>query len=71
MQEALVLSEMGEDEEAIATAREATEREPTNWETWAAYSRIGQHAGDDAVAQEGFDRGKELNPRSPVYGGEG
>ena len=32
---------------------------------------IGQDAGDEAVTQEGYDRGKELNPRSPVYGGEG
>ena len=45
LQEALVLERQGKFDQAAAAAREATEKESTNWRTWLVLSRIEAERG--------------------------
>lgn len=62
-QEALVLEQNEEFARAALAAREATEREPDNWETWYALSRIQAQRGHKrGAALVALRRAQELNP---------
>jgi O-antigen ligase len=71
LQEALVLEEAGLFEEAVAPAREAAEREPTNWRTWLILARAENESGRPGAATRHFMRARSLNPRSPLFAGAG
>lgn len=67
LQEALVLELRGELPAAAAAAREATDRESTNWRTWLVLSRIEAQRGRAAAAVVAFRRARSLNPRSSLF----
>jgi O-Antigen ligase len=67
LQEALVLEEVGALTPAAAAAREATERESTNWRTWVVLSRIEARRGRAVPAVAAFRKARSLNPRSELF----
>jgi cytochrome c-type biogenesis protein CcmH/NrfG len=70
MQQALVLELQGSLDEAAEQARAATEREPTNWETWFVLSRIQAQRGKDGAALKAFRTARSLDPKSPLLNPE-
>ncbi|MEO7196976.1 MAG: O-antigen ligase family protein, partial [Solirubrobacterales bacterium] len=67
MQEAFVLEEAEEFAKAATAAREATERDSTNWEAWYLLSRIQAERGDKkGAALIALRRAQELNPLSEL-----
>lgn len=67
LQEALLLEETGDLAGAAAAAREATERESTNWRTWLVLSRIEARRGNAAAAVSAYRTARSLNPRSALF----
>jgi Flp pilus assembly protein TadD len=67
LQRALVLERAGVLPAAALDARRATEREPTNWETWLILGRIEAERGRVAVALRAATRARHLNPHSPLF----
>ena len=67
LQEALVLEAGGDLDGAADAAREATDRESTNWKPWQVLSRIEFERGDQAAGTEAYQRARSLNPRSPLF----
>jgi O-Antigen ligase len=67
LQEALVLERLGKFDEAADAARQATEKESTNWRTWYTLSRIEAEAGHAKASLEAYGRAKQLNPHSGVF----
>jgi tetratricopeptide (TPR) repeat protein len=67
LQEALVLERQGKFDEAAAAAREATEKESTNWRTFFVLSRIEAERGDAKASLAAYLRAKQLNPHSGVF----
>src|SRR5918995_1661279 len=61
LQEAAVLERLGELPEAVEAAREATEKEPTNWRTWLAVSRLEAQTG---IRRKPWPRSKRHDPCS-------
>ncbi len=62
LQQALVL-EAGEEFAAAAeAAREAAERESTNWRTWLVLSRIEAERGDAEASVRAYVKARSLNP---------
>jgi hypothetical protein len=67
LQQALVLEEGGNFALAAATAREAIEREPTNWRNWLVLSRIEAEQGNAVASARDYAKAKSLNAQSPVF----
>lgn len=67
LQEALVLERQGKYDEAAAAAREATDRESTNWRTFFVLSRIEAERGDAKASLSAYRRARQLNPHSGVF----
>jgi hypothetical protein len=67
LQEALVLERQGQFQQATDAAREATEKESTNWRTWFTLSRVEAEAGDAKASLKAYRRTKQLNPHSGVF----
>jgi O-antigen ligase len=67
LQQALVLELQGDLDGALAAAREATDREPTNWRTWLVLSRLEAQADNPAGAIEAYREVRSLNPRSELF----
>ena len=67
LQEALVLEAGGDLDGAADAAREAADRESTNWKPWQVLSRIEFERGDQAAGTEAYQRARSLNPRSPLF----
>jgi multisubunit Na+/H+ antiporter MnhC subunit len=67
LQRAVLLETLGDFDAATVAAREAIEREPTNWRTWLVLSRIEAQRGNAAVAVVAFRRARSLNPQSPLF----
>ena len=59
-----MLESEGDLEGAAAAAREATEKEPTNWRTWLVLARIEAEAGNVNEAIEAYEHAHALNPLS-------
>jgi tetratricopeptide (TPR) repeat protein len=67
MQEAFVLEEDEQFAKAVGAAREATEREATNWETWYLLSRTqAERGGKTGAALKALHRAQELNPNNAL-----
>lgn len=69
LQEALVLELTGDFEGAEAAAREAVDREETNWHTWLVLSRIAAQNGRPAVSVDAYKEARSLNPKAEVFQG--
>jgi O-antigen ligase/polysaccharide polymerase Wzy-like membrane protein len=67
LQEALVLERQGKFDEAAAAAREATQKESTNWRTFFVLSRVEAEAGNAKASLAAYSRAKQLNPHSGVF----
>jgi hypothetical protein len=67
LQEALVQEELGNYEGALASARSATQEEPTNWRTWLVLSRIEAANGDAEGSLRAYREARSLNPRSAIF----
>ena len=68
LQRALVLEHAGLLGRAALDARRATQKEPTNWQTWLILGRIEAERGRESAALEAARRARALNPRSPLFG---
>lgn len=67
LQQALVLEAGGEFDAAAEAAREATERESTNWRPWLVLSRIEAQRGDAKASVRAYVKARSLNPRSSIF----
>jgi hypothetical protein len=63
LQEATTLEIMGRTDEAVAAAREATTKEPTNWRPWLVLSRLEVKAGNVEGALDAYTQAQSLFPR--------
>jgi len=63
LQEATTLELMGRVDEAVAVAREATTKEPTNWRPWLVLSRLEAKAGDVKGSLDAYTQARSLFPR--------
>jgi O-antigen ligase len=63
LQEATTLELMGRIDEAVAAAREATTKEPTNWRPWLVLSRLEVKARDTEAALDAYAKARSLFPR--------
>ena len=70
LQEALVSSRPDDLEAAVASAREATDDEPTNWRNWIVLSRLEARNGNVDGAIAAYRHARDLNPRSPMFSNE-
>ena len=59
----LVLSSLGNNDEAIKVARKAAELDPLNDESWTQLGRALTGKHQDAEAREAFERALQLNPQ--------
>jgi O-antigen ligase len=69
LQEALVLELDGQFAAGAAAARDATEDDPDDWQTWFVLSRLEARAGNAEAAVDAYRHAKELNPQSPLFSG--
>jgi O-Antigen ligase len=67
LQRALVLELLGDFEGAEIAAREATDRESTNWRNWLVLSRIAAEAGHAGTAVAAYEEARALNPHASVF----
>jgi O-Antigen ligase len=67
LQRALVLELMGNYEEAVEPAREATQAAAQNWRTWLVLSRLQAEAGRPAASVAAYERARRLSPRSALF----
>ena len=68
LQEALILEQAGQLDQAAAAVRAATVDEPTNWRTWVVLARLDARRGDSLDAMAAFDEARKLNPESSLFG---
>jgi O-Antigen ligase len=67
LQQALVLELLGDLPAAEAAAREAVERESTNWRLWLVLSRIAAERGRAGAAVSAYKEARALNPRGEIF----
>ncbi len=67
LQQALVLEAAGQFAAAAEAAREATERESTNWRPWLVLSRIEAQRGYATASVRAYVKARSLNPRSSIF----
>ncbi|HEX6667303.1 MAG TPA: O-antigen ligase family protein [Solirubrobacterales bacterium] len=67
LQQALVLELLGDFTGAEAAAREATDRESTNWRNWLVLSRIAAEAGHAKASVAAYEEARALNPHASVF----
>jgi hypothetical protein len=67
LQEAVLLEEAGDLDGAAIAARQATDREPTNWQPWLIRARLAAKLDHPQQALAYYERARELNPRSPLF----
>lgn len=67
LQQALVLELLGDFAAAEAAAREATDRESTNWRNWLVLSRIAAEAGHAKASVAAYEEARALNPHASVF----
>ena len=57
-----MLELLGNENAAARAARQATERESTNWRTWITLSRLEARRGNAEAAVSAFRQAGELRP---------
>jgi O-Antigen ligase len=67
LQQALVLELLGDFPAAEAAAREAIERESTNWRLWLVLSRIAAEAGRIDASVDAYKEARALNPLGEIF----
>lgn len=67
LQQALVLELLGDFPGAEAAAREAVDRESTNWRNWLVLSRIAAEAGRAKASVAAYEEARSLNPHASVF----
>lgn len=67
LQQALVLELMGDFAAAEAAAREAVDRESTNWRLWLVLSRIAAENGNADAAVDAYKEARNLNPLGEIF----
>lgn len=67
LQQALVLELSGDFGAAEAAARQAVDREETNWRNWLVLSRIAAENGRPAAAVAAYREARSLNPEAEVF----
>jgi cytochrome c-type biogenesis protein CcmH/NrfG len=67
LQQALILEELGDLDQAAEAAQGATEKGPTNWRTWLILSRIEAQRGNAAEAVSAYREARSLNSESPIF----
>ena len=67
LQQALVLELLGDFPAAEAAAREAVERESTNWRLWLVLSRIAAENGRIGASVAAYKEARALNPLSEIF----
>jgi hypothetical protein len=67
LQQALVLELMEDFPAAEAAAREAVDRESTNWRLWLVLSRIAAENGRADAAVDAYKEARNLNPRGEIF----
>lgn len=67
LQEAVIEEERGDLAAALAAARLAAQKEPTNWRTWFVLSRLEARNGNARAAVDAYREAQALNPRSPLF----
>lgn len=67
LQQALVLELMGDLPAAEAAAREAVDRESTNWRLWLVLSRIAAENGRADAAVAAYKKARSLNPLGEIF----
>lgn len=67
LQQALVLELMGDLPAAEAAAREAVDRESTNWRLWLVLSRIAAENGRADAAVAAYEKARSLNPLGEIF----
>jgi hypothetical protein len=67
LQQALVLELMGDLPAAEAAAREAVDRESTNWRLWLVLSRIAAENGRAGAAVAAYREARNLNPLGEIF----
>ena len=67
IQEALILEQQGQFGSAVGQAREATDNESTNWQTWLVLSRLEAEDGNASASLRAYHTARSLNPRSGIF----
>jgi hypothetical protein len=67
LQQAQVLELMRDFGAAEAAAREAVDRESTNWQTWLVLSRIAAENGRPDASVAAYREARRLNPRAQIF----
>jgi len=67
LQQALVLELLGDFGAAEAAAREAIERESTNWRLWLVLSRIAAENGRIDASVDAYKEARALNPLGEIF----
>jgi O-Antigen ligase len=67
LQEALVLELQGRLPQAVASAKQATQEEATNWQNWVVLSRLEAENGDADASLAAYRQAKDLNPTSTLF----
>jgi hypothetical protein len=67
LQQALVLELLGDLPAAEGAAREAIERESTNWRLWLVLSRIAAENGRIGASVAAYKEARALNPLSEIF----
>ena len=58
---------MGDFAAAEAAAREAVDRESTNWRLWLVLSRIAAENGNAGASVDSYKEARNLNPRGELF----
>jgi hypothetical protein len=67
LQEALVLELQGRLPQAVASAKQATQEEATNWQNWVVLSRLEAENGDADASLAAYQQARDLNPKSTLF----
>ncbi|HEY6730320.1 MAG TPA: O-antigen ligase family protein [Solirubrobacterales bacterium] len=67
LQRALVLELLGDFAAAEAAAREAVDRERTNWRLWLVLSRIAAENGRAGASVHAYEEARNLNPLGEIF----
>jgi Flp pilus assembly protein TadD len=71
LQLALVREQLDDLPQARSSIIDAIDKDPTDWRLWLVRARLETKAGEFGAARRSLRRAKALNPRSPLFAGNG